>query len=273
MQVSAMKRAHSVQEQCLLLMLPTDVLNKIAYYVDFCETDEEFVARVKNQKDVSIEHMAQLEKHRRMPIYTRLQRPKPFKPIATYSIDYSKIIFLEKRDDDCCIPAGFNVLDIKEDICTLNRLADSAEYRQYLHDMSKSIRSITLSRDGTMLAEMRTVMSSGRGHTERMFYKDELVVRKGPMNREAKIFTLAEDSHHNTYKIGFNKQGTKIAACSKKRVFDCRDDIISFDLMSERYEDDDQSFLLVSKEEHDARTICSFQNYLQLHMICKTLKA
>lgn len=262
--VSAMKRAEPEQAQCFFTWLPLELLNKIARYLDFCETDEECIARVKNQTAVSAEHMNQLEKHMKSAISTSLP-PKPDAPIATYSIDQSKIVFLQKRDIYCCIPASFGIVDIQSDTLVKNKFTESVAYHQYLQNKSGDVSAIALSFDGSMLAEARTVKASGWGRNiERMFYEDELVVKISPTHQ--KRFTLSETSNHNEYKIGFNKQNTKIAALATKKVWNQEKKQIE-----ER--EDNQLLPLVSEEEHTARSICTLPTYFRWHMICKDLQA
>jgi hypothetical protein len=253
-----MKRAEPEQVQgCLFALLPLELLNRIAWYLDFCETDEDFIARVKNQQQVSAEHVKRLEESKGL-VYEGLSQ----KPLAVYSIDQSKIIFLQTGPIQCVgdrviAPTYVRMFDIHQNKLVSHRFEDSTAL-----DIATSSQGMGLSYDGALFAQVRTVTTSGVGNTERMFYKDELIVRISPMHQ--KRFTLSENSNHNEYKIGFNKQSTKIAALAIKRVWDSNKKTMV-------EQEDDQSFLLVSGEEHIVRSVCNLQSYFLFHRICKSI--
>lgn len=246
----------AAQEQCFFVLLPIEVRDRIAHYVDFCETDEEFVERVRNQKEVSVEHMAKFKP----PMHTNSTEI-----IATYSIDQSKIIFLEKRDDRRKIQPRLALLDIQHDTLVKNRFADSAEYHKQLYDISRNIHGIALSHDGTMLAELQMIphygpKTFGTIIVGRMFYKDELMVKSGSLLNNTRCFTLSDDSNGDSYKIGFNKQGTKVLAYTIKRF------------LNEPNNREIVHMFFVNEEEHAALSVNSFDNYLRLNRICKSIE-
>lgn len=267
----------AVQAPCFFTLLSADVCNKIAYYLDFCETDQEFFERVRDQKEVPDEHIAQLSTHRPRIENSHGTAPPPtegeaefvsfapelLKPIAAYSMDQSQIIFIEKRNYIFNIPARFAIVDIKTNTLVKNRFADSAAYQKELQEASRHIGGIALSYDGTRLAALRTIPPNhgliAHMRNGGMLYENGLLVgTDSTIKSTRKWFTIAEDAGGNSYKIGFNKQGTKVMTIRTVDNFE-KHEIC-------------KTFLLVTRGEHEARSINTLDAYFQTHWICKSIE-
>jgi len=232
--------ADAAQKQCLFILLPVEVRNRIAYYLDFWETDEAFVERIKTQKKVSDEHMKMVD------IYVRqefLISGSKVDPIATYSIDQSKILFLLQKKDAYVAMVSF--LDIQTNTLVKNQFSDKEAF--------PPIKNLALSSNGTMLAQLVRYMTCG----------DKLIVETGTVrNRSSKKqeFGISEKIRRlwssgqssRDYKIGFNKQTTKVLAYSMG-------------------DNEHTLFPLVPEAVHEARSTLTFDDYFACRAICKPI--
>lgn len=265
-----MKRASAPTEQSLLTLLPVEILNRIAWYLDFCETDEEFVERVRAQKEVSDEHIRLLDKHRpSVPVQNAsldslgssaltiddeegeslsLRSKSRNKLIATYSIDQSKIIFFEKEDDGLGIPAWLAIVDIKTNTLVKNQFAECAAYQRHLHYSSNTIHNIALSHNMVLIAELHKIF-----YCERTYSRDSLAVRGVVAPNNSTSFIVAADGGTESYKISFNKQGTKVIT------------------MSKRDNAEHTLFFLVPEAEHNLRSTKKLHTYFTCKAVCKPI--
>lgn len=234
---------------CFFAFLPVEVRNKIAYYLDACETDEAFIARTKKYGFVPREHEQLVKKYD-----TKLtdEKQKWSRCLYAYTIDYPKIITLARsfsRNE-----TYITTTNIETGVVTYeNQLSKS--------DVYGCDHCFAVSRASICVASLQ--QAAYKTGESKDFYLDlRLVVCKVGSTR--KIFRVP-DYYRGFISIGFNKQATKV-------IVHARDNKRWGDLPTNNRP---KTFYymesLTKPEVHAAQSIETLDAYFSCRAICKPI--
>jgi|GEM_PF-6120444 len=215
-------------DSCLLKLLPDDVLNHIATFLEFeVESDAECIERIKNQQSL-LAHTIILPHHRTISHSNNKNAcfGDPALERENFSPDQSKLVFLTTCKEDNCKDKNSRcrVLDIKTNTLVKNVFSDNNIYNILLKNNITRIRAVALSHTGSHIAEVQTLNSSGF-----TLLKDILFVRNHKNITKPRQFVVLEykpktradgcSYYYPTFNhaIGFNKQSTKIIVCCTQK--------------------------------------------------------
>lgn len=243
-------QASEANSTSFFALLPIEVRDKIAYFLDASETDEDFVARTREHGQVSDEHKNFVSRrHDAQNI-----KLDSFSIIYAYSVDYSSVIRLARsystRD-------YITSTDIKTGIVKHeNQLTRS--------DFFACAFYIAVSRTGKFAASLRRA-SYGIGKAKGLSLDLKLVIGKAGTHTR-KTFRVP-GYYRGFISIGFNKQATKVIVHARD---DKRWDDLSADKKPETFY---YMELLTKPAVHAARSVATLDAYFMRRAICKPMKA
>lgn len=247
----------SEQKICYFTVLPVELRNRIAQYLEFKdrESEEEFVQRTRTYGRLSREH-ARLTENVIVSHHVFGMSFLGF--LSTYSVDLSKIIMFERwytnKGDNNPIAT---VIDISR-----NAAQQNIQFAPLIKMDYRQILCIAFSRDATYFAELekyRVVKSTIEEHNS---WAHRLVVQKVSQPSLMQKFDIS-NHFDNFVSIGFNKQGTEIIvhATTDMRYTGLDKFPISF------YE----KISVSTQKEHEEKSVKTFDEFLRQHQICKPL--